>query len=215
LGLLCLRGTMAIHAMQIPKGEIVETADQRIVMSMISWDAFQRMLEIRGERSRPRMVYLDGALELMTTSKDHEDIKKTIAMLLEAFMLETGMTFNGYGEWTMQKPEEETAIEADECYAIGSDQTRQWPDLAIEVVWTHGGLDKLEAYRRIGVREVWYWINGVIEVHVLGAKRYRRQATSKVVPGIDLVELASFLETRPHSAAVRAYTKALRARLGT
>jgi hypothetical protein len=80
---------------------------------------------------------------------------------------------------------------------------------------SHGGLDKLEAYRRIGVREVWFWIDRAIQVHVLGAKRYEPQLASVVVPGVDLVELATFLDIRPQSDAVRAYVKTLRARLGT
>jgi hypothetical protein len=35
---------------------------------------------------------------------------------------------------------------------IGADQTRGTSDLAIEVTWTSGGIDKLEVYARLGVR---------------------------------------------------------------
>jgi hypothetical protein len=41
------------------------------------------------------------------------------------------------------------------------------------VIWTHGGLDKLEIYRGLGVREVWFWPEGRIEVHSLRGGRYR------------------------------------------
>src|SRR5205809_735720 len=110
---------MTMHAMQIPKGEIVGTADQRVVMQRVSWDSYERLLEIRGDRSMPRMVYLDGALELMTTSEDHEDIKTRISRLLEVYMLEAGMEFGAYGQWTMRRKDREAGIEADECYRIG------------------------------------------------------------------------------------------------
>lgn len=38
---------------------------------------------------------------------------------------------------------------------LGSEDAER-PHLAIEVVWTSGGLDKLDVYRKLGVREVWY-----------------------------------------------------------
>jgi hypothetical protein len=31
------------------------------------------------------------------------------------------------------------------------------------VIWTSGGIDKLEVYRRLRVREVWIWKSGRIE----------------------------------------------------
>jgi len=40
-----------------------------------------------------------------------------------------------------------------------------------EVVWTSGGIDKLEIYRRLGVGEVWRWKDSRIEIHVLQGER--------------------------------------------
>jgi Uma2 family endonuclease len=45
-------------------------------------------------------------------------------------------------------------LEPDECYSIG--HARKLPDFALEVVETSGGIDTLEAYRRLGFREVWF-----------------------------------------------------------
>jgi len=44
-------------------------------------------------------------------------------------------------------------LEPDECYLVG-DQDKSAPDLAIEVIGTSGGIDKLEIYRRLDVGEV-------------------------------------------------------------
>jgi hypothetical protein len=38
--------------------------------------------------------------------------------------------------------------------------TPSLPDVAIEVIWTRGGLDKLDVYRGLGVPEVWTWQEG-------------------------------------------------------
>ena len=204
---------MTAMAIEISRSELVDTADQRVLMDGISWDDYEALLRMRGDRSVPRIVYLDGALELMTTSEDHERIKSVLAALLQAYMLHIGMEFSSYGHWTLKRRAERSGIEADDCYRIGLDQTRgRMPDLALEVIWTHGGLDKLEAYRRLGVREVWMWQHDEITVHALGPTGYVRHERSSLVPDIDLVELADHVHEPVQSAAIRAYTEALRAR---
>lgn len=68
---------------------------------------------------------------------------------------------------------------------MGSEQSAKVPDLAIDVVWTHGALDKLEAYRHLGVREVWVWAKDALTVNVLGPDGYASVTGSAVVPGLD------------------------------
>lgn len=211
MGLLVLRGTMTAVSAQIPRGEILETADQRVLMTGISWEHYELMLEMRGTRRAPRMAYLDGVLELMSTSEDHERIKDWVARLVEVYMLEAGMDFSGYGSYTMKQRAELAGAEADQCYRVGIDQTKgRAPDLAIEVVWTHGGLDKLEIYRRLGVREVWFWSAGELSVHALVGAQYERQQRSTVIPGIDLDLLTVYLDEPLMSTAIREYRDALR-----
>jgi Uma2 family endonuclease len=102
----------------------------------------------------------------MTPSIDHESLKKRLARLLEIYA-----ELEGYGSWTLKEQAKRLGVEADECYVLGpSDQPRRIPDIAIEVVWTSGGLDKLEAYRRLGVPEVWFWQDGALRVFLLQAE---------------------------------------------
>jgi Uma2 family endonuclease len=84
------------------------------------------------------------------------------------------------------------------------------PHLAIEVVWTTGGIDKLEIYRRLGVGEVWFWKDGKIEVHVLRSGGYEGTERSVLFPALDLVQLCSFLDRPTALQAVRAFRDALR-----
>jgi hypothetical protein len=80
----------------------------------------------------------------------------------------------------------------------------------IEVIWSSGELDKLEIYRRLGVREAWIWEDGVLTAYALRGERYQKIAKSAVLPGIDLVQLASFVTAaEPASKIVRAYRRAL------
>ena len=176
-----------------------------------TWEDYERVLAIRGDRSAPRIAYLDGTLEIMSPSRTHESIKSDIGRLVEVWCLEHGVEFSTYGSWTLQIKRLKLGLEPDECYVFGRrGRDAERPHLAIEVIWTAGGLDKLEAYGKLGVREVWHWRRGRISVHVLHGARYRRASRSKALPGIDLEQLAGFLDRESTSAAMREYRAALR-----
>ena len=119
----------------------------------MSWEQYEAIVAIRGERSVPRITYLRGELELMSPSIDHEGIKSTMGRLVEAFADELDLSLKAYGSWTVKNAPLERGAEADECYVLGNHRP-EVPDLAIEVTGTGGGLDKLEVWRGLGVREV-------------------------------------------------------------
>lgn len=196
-------------AVAIAPGERVETADQRIVTHGVPWSHFEAQLALRGDAPAPRMAYLDGALELMSPSKDHERIKSYIGRLVEAYALETGIDLSPYGAWTLKHAPAAAGLEPDECYIVGPDQEKRVPDLAIEVVWTSGGIDKLEIYRRLGVGEVWTWKDGRIEIHVLAGDRFEKAERSRLFPELDLDLLVSLLDRPTALQAVRALRQAL------
>ena len=186
--------------------------DRIVVLDGAAWSDFQRLLEIKGERSVPRLAYLEGTIQLMTPSRSHESLKSLIGRLVEVYCLEGGLEFSTYGSWTLEKKEAERGLEPDECYVFGEVEEPERPDLAIEVVWTSGGIDKLEIYRKLGVAEVWFWEDGVLQAFRLEGERYTSIPQSGVVPGIDLEELVSFLDRPTTSRAIREYREALRAR---
>jgi Uma2 family endonuclease len=201
----------------IARAELVDRGnepreDHYVHLYGVTWADYLRLLEIRGERSAPRLTYVEGTLEIMSPSRTHDEIKSYIGRLVEAWCLERGVEFTPYGSWTLKSKQEERGAEADECYVFGPEPKRKRrPDLAIEVIWTSGGIDKLDVYRKLRVHEVWYWENGRIQVHVLRGTRYEAVARSEALPGIDLVELVSFLDRPTASQAIRDYLAALRA----
>jgi Uma2 family endonuclease len=183
--------------------------DQRVTLHDVSWADFELILHIRGDRSGVRLTYLNGVLELMSPSVDHEGIKKTLARLVEAYAEERGIAFNGFGSWTLKNPVRARALEPDECYSLSPGRPAR-PDLAIEVVWTSGGIDKLEVYRGLGVSEVWFWREGAIEVHGLVGERYERRERSQLLPELDLAELARHIDAENQTESVRRYRQTLR-----
>ena len=128
------------------------------------------------------------------------------------FCQEHRIPWSAYGNWTLDDESEAAGAEPDECYVFDPDPKRRpRPDLAIEVIRTSGGLDKLEIYRRLCVREVWFWRADAIAVHALAPAGYELQLRSGCLPGIDLAPqlsapdpLGSPLPAPPGTATVHA-----------
>ncbi|MFZ5472241.1 MAG: Uma2 family endonuclease [Myxococcota bacterium] len=188
--------------------------DPIVLLRGATWADYQRLLELRGERRAPRLAYLEGVLELMSPSQEHEQLKSWIGRLVEVWCLEQGVEFASYGSWTLESKETERGVEPDECYVFGNVSDRQRPDLAIEVIWTSGGLDKRDIYRKLGVRELWTWRRGRFTLWALRGDSYQEVPRSEVLPGIDLDELTQFLDRPTTSQAIRDYRAALQGRRG-
>lgn len=201
-----MRSESLLHHDEAPAG------DHIVILRQSTWADYQRVLEMRGERSTPRLAYLEGALELMSPSREHEALKSNIGRLVEVWCQQNGIEFSPYGSWTLESKESQRGVEPDECYVFGDPAGSVRPELAIEVIWTSGGLDKREIYRALGVREVWFWRRGRIGVHVLHEGAYHESPKSAVLPGIDLDLLASFLDRPTASQAIREYQSALSSR---
>jgi Uma2 family endonuclease len=183
--------------------------DHIVQLHGVSWADYLRVLKMRGDHSAPRIAYLEGELEIMSPSRNHESIKSLIGCLVEVYCLEHDIEFSSYGSWTLKDRPKKRGAEPDECYVFGEVKNPKRPDLAIEVEWTSGRIDKLEIYRRLGVREVWYWRKGKLEPYLLRGERYRPIPRSKVLPGIDLSELVSFLDRPTTSRAMKDYRASL------
>src|SRR5690606_34554114 len=161
----------------------------------VGWSDYEKLLAMRGERSVPRITYLKGVVELMSPSRYHELDKKRFARLLEAWSEVAGVQLEGYGSWTLKDEEVDRGAEADECYTVGrlakSDEDR--PDIAIEVIWTSGGINKLEVYRKLGVREVWFYERGKLSFFALrgpvGDEHYVEIPRSELVPQLPVALL--------------------------
>jgi Uma2 family endonuclease len=186
-----------------------ERADQRLIMLNVPWSGFEAQLALRGEAPVPRVAYLDGALELMSPSVHHERLKSNIGCLIETFALERGIDLQPCGGWTLRNAPKAAGLEPDECYVFGNGPYPERPDLAIEVIWTHGGIDKLEIYRRLGVPEVWFWRDDALVLFALRGEHYEEVAASALLPGLDVALFSSFLDRVPVTQAIRAYREAL------
>ncbi|WP_333389245.1 hypothetical protein [Microcoleus sp. POL10_C6] len=100
-----------------------------------------------------------------------------------------GIDFTPTGSVTLESETGRVKREADLSYELGSN--RELPDLAVEVVVvvTSGGINKLEAYKRLEIPEVWFWENGTLRMYSLAADGYAEVDRSQVLPDLDIVLL--------------------------
>lgn len=167
----------------------VSRFDQRVVLYGKTWADYDAQLAIRGfDCSRPKVAFLGGALQLLSTSTDHGRVKWHLSRTLEGYCAEREIPMTGQGASTIRDEPTLAGAEPDECYLFG-DFEKSRPDLVIDVVWTHGGIDMLEIYRRLEIPEVWFWETDQITVHVLGPTGYEVQRRSMFVPDLDLDEV--------------------------
>lgn len=185
--------------------------DQRVILNGMTWRDYEILVAVLGDQASVRMAYMNGAIELMSPSSGHQFVKKTIARLVEAYSDEAGLELNGYGSWTLKNVLVERGLEPDECYVLGVAREGDIPQLAIEVVWTSGGLNKLEIYRSLGVGEVWIWERGTgITVHLLRGDHYEKAERSALLSGLDLRLVERFAMDPNQPKAVREFRAILR-----
>jgi Uma2 family endonuclease len=186
------------------------TESDQIVSMPVPWETYEALLASRAETRRPRMAYLDGVVELMTTSVQHERIKFLLGRLLERYAIALGRDFVAFGAATQKSKARSAGLEPDESYALTANATH--PDLAIEVVWKSGVVNKMEIYRRLAIREVWVWRANSLVVHQLRDDVYVPCTTSALLPGVDVELLASFLDRPAGSATILEFEAALAVR---
>src|SRR5690242_2815198 len=114
-----LADTSAPLAKPAPRGSSAAPPDidQRVTLRGMTWKDFEILLAVRGDRAGVRMAYLNGAIELMSPSVNHEGIKTMIGRLVEAYADARGLDLNGYGSWTLKSSLVERGAEPDECYS--------------------------------------------------------------------------------------------------
>ncbi|MBD2771351.1 Uma2 family endonuclease [Iningainema tapete] len=133
----------------------IDDPEEKFITSGVPWESYEALLDKLADNSHYRVSYLDGLLEIVSPSIRHENIKTNLGMLLERFFYKKRIRFVPMGSSTFKNRARKAGAEPDECYCIG--EAKKVPDLAIEVIVTSGSISKLEVYRRLGVREVWFW----------------------------------------------------------
>lgn len=203
-----MRVTLDIPADELTRLVTPALAEPRIPLHGVTWEQYEAMVTAVGSRPRLRMTYLEGLLEIMTISAEHEMLKKMIARLIEVYALEKDIDLFSCGSATYRSAAAARGLEPDESYCVGT--RKEFPDFAVEVVLTSGGLDKLKVYQGLGVLEVWFWQAGKLSVQKLHADAYVSVPRSTLLLDLDLELLAEYIRPEDEPQAVKAFRNRIR-----
>ncbi|ARI82990.1 Uma2 family endonuclease [Microcystis sp. LEGE 00066] len=182
---------------------LIEREAEPILISDLTWREFKAVEQLI-DRPGLRLSFLDGVLEIRKMpGKKHETIKKRIASLVEIYLEFLGLDFTPTGSVTLENEFEKVKREGDESYELGAN--RKHPDLVIEVVVSSGGINKLEAYKRLQIPEVWFWMNDELLFYSLGNDGYEAVSKSPLLPSLDVGLLMRCINTENHAQALREF----------
>jgi Uma2 family endonuclease len=185
--------------------------EERVIVTGVTWQEYEAFLSLLTDHPGVRLYYLEGELEIMTTSPEHERTKSMLARLVEHYAFVAQVDLRAYGSTTFRKKAAARGAEPDECYVL-SRKLGKAPDIVIEVVITHGGLDKLAIYRGLGVAEVWFFEAGRLSVHRLRDRGYKQVERSGFVPELDLALLEKYAGREDQLDALTEFDREIRVR---
>ena len=184
------------------------TAGSHLVLNDISWEIYEKLLEVFAEYPALRMTYYKGTLELMTPLPEHERYSWTLGRLVAALSEELGMEIVGLKSTTWRSKPKTAGKEADECFYIQNEALVRSklkidltvdppPDLAIEIDATHSSIDKMAVYAELKVPEVWRWHKGKLTVNILTDTGYVESETSLAFGSFPVKEVTRFIQLDP------------------
>jgi Uma2 family endonuclease len=179
---------------------------QRLLLTGVSWEDYEQLLDWRDDYRRTvRLTYDSGRLEIMVVTNLHERLRKALALLIEAWIEETGGEYVPSGQLTHKRKDLERGFEPDECYYI-----QNWPkvaglreidfmvdpppDLSIEVEVSRSILSRLPIIAAFKIPEVWRYDGERVTVLLLDLDgTYRESDTSAAIPNFPFADAPRFL----------------------
>jgi Uma2 family endonuclease len=181
--------------------------DKCVAFYAVGWAGYMTLLRLRGEHSEPRMVYLDGTIWLKSHSFTHERMKKRLGWVVDAIVVELGISFISAGSTTFRRRPKRAGLEGDQTYYLANDErirgkdnlhlkTDPPPDLTIEVALSHDANEAIEVYRRFKVPVVWVCDEHELRILVLQPNgRYAKSATSAAFPFLTAAEVYDWVRS--------------------
>ncbi len=163
--------------------------DRTLSFSGMTWDDYEKFNAV--EYLGYRTSFLDGVITIMSPSQNHEMIKDFIFLLVITYCDAFDLDYYPTGSTTFKDKNKQVGKEPDTSFCFNN--LKKIPDLAIEVVYSSGGPDDLRKYQKLGVKEVWFWINNTLEIYVLANNVYQQQQFSFNLPKIENKILTKYI----------------------
>jgi Uma2 family endonuclease len=204
-------------------------SNNSLVLQDISWEIYEKLLELFSEKATIRMAYYRGTLELMVPLPEHERSSWTFGRLIAILSEELGLEILGVGSTTWRSKLKASGKEADESFYIQNEAKVRGkveidlsidppPDLAIEIDTTHSSIDKMAIYAELNIPEVWRWQQGRMTIHLLIDGTYIESETSLTFSSFPVKEIARFVQLnsqKGENARMREFREWVRSQTST
>jgi len=179
-----------------PVSQITLSPGSVVTIPNITWLEFESILQELGEKRRTRIAYSESTLEIMVPLPEHERPKDLISDIVKILLKSAGRRYEPFGSTTFKR-EGAAGVEPDACFYILNYQRMinrrrllpddPPPDLAIETDVT--SKTKIDAYKIIGVPEVWVYDSGRLRIYLLQDGEYVESDISPNFPKIAIAQL--------------------------
>ncbi|MEG4986907.1 Uma2 family endonuclease [Microcoleus sp. BR0-C5] len=179
-----------------PVSQITLSPGSVVTIPNISWLEFESILQELGEKRRTRIAYSNSTLEIMVPLLDREIPKDLISDIVKKILKSAGRRYEPFGSTTFKR-EGAAGVEPDACFYILNYQRMinrrrllpddPPPDLAIETGVT--SKTTIDAYKIIGVPEVWVYDSGRLLIYLLQDGEYVESDISPNFPEIAIAQL--------------------------
>jgi Uma2 family endonuclease len=179
-----------------PVSQIELAPGSVVTIPNISWLEFESILEELGEKRSARIAYSKETLEIMVPLPEHEIPRDLISDIVKILLKSGGRRYQPFGSTTFKR-EGAAGIEPDACFYILNYQRMIGrrrllpddppPDLAIET--DVASKTTIDAYKIIGVPEVWVYDSGRLRIYLLQDGEYVESEISPNFPGIAIAQL--------------------------
>ena len=179
-------------------------ADERVVLSCVNWETYERLLRDDEERRVPRMTYDQGVLELVTPSTPHEKAAQTLTTLVVIVSATIGTPIVNVGSTTYRRKDLRRGFEPDASFYVQNESRVRDrpeinltvdppPDIVLEMEMSRSMRDKLPLFANMGIPELWRCDGQQVTILLLERDNYRESFNSLALPVLTSDVLTRFL----------------------
>jgi Uma2 family endonuclease len=171
--------------------EIVE----RVILSGISWETYEKILAEHKEVSNPHFAYCNGDLEIMVLGYQHEKYSRDLSELIIEIARILEIDYQSAGSTTFRREKSKKGFEGDASFYFKNSESVRTkkeidltvdpsPELVLEIDITHGSLSKFPIFAGLGIEEVWRFNGQKVKFYRLKNEKYEEVDESVCLKGI-------------------------------
>lgn len=183
---------------------VMEVLTDGVLLHNISWSTYESLLRDQPDAASPRFTYDRGDLLIMVTSPEHEEINRTLNLLVELLAEEFEIESRAFGSTTYKRKDLKRGFEPDSCFYFKNEAQMRGkkrlnllvdppPDLVLEIDITSPSLKKLPLFAAFGIPEVWRFDGKEIEILILESGEYCGNQSSLALPKVTPAAISHFV----------------------